>query len=81
MTVCPWEPINGFSTNSEFERFCAWINGLVISKGARKVPVLKRYLGIESFLEEWYQHTESQTTWRLVHPDGPFRGFFEQCID
>jgi hypothetical protein len=81
MNPCPWEAIDGFASHSEFQRFCDWINDLVAANKATKVSVLKRYQGIESFTEEWYQHVESRTTWRLVHPDGPFRGLFEKVID
>ena len=78
ITSCPWEPINGFASHTEFQRFCAWITDSVTTKKARKVPVKKRYQGIESFSEDWYQHIQSSTVWRLVHPDGPFRGIFEK---
>ena len=81
ITPCPWDAIDGFASHSEFQRFCDWIKNVVEDGKAKKVPVMKRYQGIESFTEEWYHHIESKTTWRLVHPDGPFRGLFERVID
>lgn len=77
MNNCPWEAIEAFSSHSEFVRFTEWMKDCITAHSAKKVPVLKRYQGIESFTEEWFQHRDSQQPWRLVHPDGPFRGLFE----
>ena len=74
----PWEPIQRFSDQFEFARFCDWINENITSGRAVEVDVQIRYRGIESLTEKWFEHLNSQTTWRLVYPDGPFRGLFEQ---
>lgn len=78
MTPCPWEDIAGFATHAEFLLFCEWINDTISDGKAKRIPVRSRYLGIESFTEEWFYHIASKTLWRLVHPDGPFRGIFER---
>jgi hypothetical protein len=78
MITCSWEEIDGFASHSEFVRFCDWMNDAITAGKASKVSVRKRYQGIESFTEEWFEHIASSTIWRLVHPDGPFRGLFEQ---
>lgn len=78
MTPCPWEQIDGFASHSEFVGFCDWMKDALASGQSKKVPVRKRYQNIESFNEEWFEHVASGTIWRLVHPDGPFRGLFER---
>jgi hypothetical protein len=80
MTSCPWEKIEGFSSHSEFVRFCDWMKDLIVEGGAKKIPVQRRYRDIESLSEEWFEHVASATRWRLVHPDGPFRGLFERVV-
>jgi len=76
MSACPWETIRDFRSYWEFERFVVWIEEHVSAGTAEELPVRKPYIGA-MFREKWYRHGASQTTWRLVWPDAPFRGVFE----
>jgi hypothetical protein len=76
MSACPWETIRDFQSCSEFERFVVWIEEHVSAGTAEELPVRKPYIGA-MFREKWYRHGASQTTWRLVWPDEPFKGVFE----
>ena len=78
---CPWEPINGFKSIFEFERFVVWMQETIEKGRAERVKVEKRYQGITSFNEEWFKHIESGTVWRLISPDFPFTGLFEKVSD
>ncbi len=80
MNTCPWQSIHGFASYAEFQQFCVWMREIIAEGKAKQIPVLSRYRGIESLTEEWYIHIESQTTWRLIWPDPPFRGLFEELV-
>ena len=78
MTNCIWEPIDDFCSRGEFERFENWIGKQVASGEAIEVAVTKPYLDAPAFTEKWYCHAASGDVWRLVWPDGPFTGVFEE---
>lgn len=78
MTACPWESIEDFQSRAEFDRFLAWMNSHVTNGEAIEVEVAAPYLGATTFMEKWFQHVGSGEVWRLVWPDGPFTGLFEQ---
>ena len=81
LTHCHWQPIDGFANDAEFDSFCHWVRTIIAAQEMRKVPEERLYQGIESLKEEWSQHTGSKTLWRLVYPDGPFRGLLEQVVN
>jgi hypothetical protein len=78
MTACPWEMIDGFQSRLEFDRFADWMNEQVTNGGAVEAQVVAPYLEATAFTEKWFKHTPSGYVWRLVWPDGPFTGLFEQ---
>ena len=79
MKICPWEKIANFQSLSEFNRFVDWMSEHVKSGEAQEVPVGKLYLGdCAGFPEKWFLHVASGQIWRLVWPDFPFTGIFEQ---
>lgn len=80
MTECLWEPIEVFVSRGEFDRFVAWMSKLETNSITEKVPVSQPYLGATSFTEQWFKHSGSGQVWRLVWPDGPFKGLFERVI-
>ncbi len=80
MTPCPWEPIDEFQSRAEFERFVAWLDTQTAQGDVQEVPVGRPYLEATTFEERWFRHGPSNTTWRLVWPDGPFTGLFEQVM-
>lgn len=78
MKKCPLEKIDGFQSYLEFEDFLDFINEQIQIGNARKLQVEKPYMGVTSIDESWYLHIESDQVWRLVWPDPPFTGLFEQ---
>jgi hypothetical protein len=80
MNACPWENVSDFQSYSEFERFVAWMNEQLSSSAAEELPVREPYVGATAFHERWFRHVASGTVWRLVWPDPPFTGIFEQVV-
>ena len=78
MNTCPWYRIDDFQTRGEFDRFIAWLQAQVVLGEAEEISVVNPYVGASSFTEKWFRHIDSQSIWRLVWPDGPFTGIFEQ---
>jgi hypothetical protein len=74
---CEWDDVDGFNSDDEYERFLTWIMDQVRSGVAMEVPVAERYSGID-WNERWFQCLASRATWRLVAPDPPFHGVFNQ---
>lgn len=78
MKNCPWKSIDDFRSLIEFERFGKWVDEQVVAGEALEVVVTRPYLDAPAFREKWYRHAASGEVWRLVWPDGPFTGLFEQ---
>jgi hypothetical protein len=53
------------------------MNEQIVSGEAVEIQVTKPYLDAPAFQEKWYRHIGSGQIWRLVWPDGPFKGVFE----
>lgn len=66
-----WEPIEGFRSPGEFERFQSWI-----SRVGERVPVDPGFKDANPLLEEWYRDVETGAVWSLLFPDPPSRGSF-----
>lgn len=75
------EPIEGFRSPGEFDRFAAWLAGLVERRDLETVAVRSRYAGLHGPTERWYRRPSSGEVWRLVEPDVPFLGVFERIDD
>jgi hypothetical protein len=71
-----WEPIEGFASPGEFERFQGWIAGQVDGGAAERVPVDAEWKDANPLFEEWYRCAETGRVWRLLFPDPPSRGSF-----
>lgn len=80
MKSCPWEVISGFNGWSEFERFETWMQMQIADGLAEERPVIKPYNQVCCFKEKWFVHKPSLQVWRLVWPEPPFTGLFEQVI-
>jgi hypothetical protein len=78
MKNCPWELIIDFRSWAEFEHFERWMNEQIAAGEASEIAVTKPYLNTSAFKEKWYRHSTSGVVWRLVWPDGPFTGLFEE---
>ena len=74
---CNWDQIDEFGSLAEYQRFNNWINGEVTSGLATVVPVTKPYSGSSLWDEHWFKCLSDKQVWRLVAPDGPFRGIFK----
>lgn len=72
-----WDEIHGFASPGEYRRFEAWV-GEALEEGAlTEIEVAVPYSGSSMFYERWFRSASGQV-WRLVTPDPPFRGVFEQ---
>lgn len=71
-----WEPIEGFQSPGEFERFQSWISGFVEGGSAERVPVDAGWKDANPLFEQWYRCAETGQVWRLLSPDPPSRGSF-----
>jgi hypothetical protein len=78
MKICPWEAITDYRSAIEFDQFVQWMDEQLRVGVAEEVSVQKPYIGATTFREKWFRHIESGQLWRLVWPDGPFTGLFEQ---
>ena len=84
-TIPQLEEIHGFQCLSEYERFVLWINKFVRNGAIEEIDVSKPYLSDisdsffgELFGERWFKDKSTGLIWRLVPPDFPFKGTFEQ---
>lgn len=77
MTRSDWETNAGFQLPSEFARFERWIADQVKAGIAIEIPASASHQGSLPD-EKWYRHLASGEVWRLISPDFPFRGTFEQ---
>jgi hypothetical protein len=64
---------SAFNSASDFSHFRRMIES---SLDFERVAVLARYSNV-GFEESWYRHLPSSKVYRLVEPDGPFRGVWE----
>jgi hypothetical protein len=71
-----WEPVEGFRSPAEFERFQRWISRFVDDGAAERVPVDSSWKDANPLFEEWYRCAETGQVWRLLLPDPPSRGAF-----
>jgi hypothetical protein len=73
-----WEPIHGFATPSEYERFKDWIAERVAEGDADPVEVESPGGAVTPVTEEWYRCPDTSELWQLVEPDPPSRGWFDR---
>ncbi len=75
MAAADWEPIHGFATPGEHERFLKWIADGIDAGSIVEEPVGQRYAA-SNFDERWLRALGSTDIWRLVAPEPPIRGVF-----
>ena len=68
--------IHGFDSPQHFSDFYRSIGDAVEKQELTAVPVEQPYASV-MFEERWYRTAGGQV-WRLVNPDFPFKGVFEQ---
>jgi hypothetical protein len=79
MNNCNWKPIRGFGSPQEFGRFCGWLGDQVVLGVATQIPVAHQdselFYGLR---ERWFQCKGCNEVWRLLTPDFPFRGSWDE---
>jgi len=75
MNQCHWDIIDEFTSPSEYQRFCTWIDKQLMEGLIEEVSVQDSYAG-QYFEEKWFKCKESSDTWRLVAPQDPFHGYW-----
>jgi hypothetical protein len=75
---CDWEEIRGFTSPGEYQRFVRYIEGLVSSGYVEEVPVDPAYGPGLIYGGRWFANKNTGQIWRLVEPDFPFKGLWEQ---
>lgn len=75
MNECKWEEIDAFCSLGEYKRFCAWIEDQIEQDVVEEISVKDSFAG-QGFEERWFRCKSSNQKWRLVAPDGPFRGYW-----
>ena len=70
--------IHGFDSPQHFSDFYRSLEDAVKNKELTVVPVGQPYASV-MFEERWYRTAAGQV-WRLVNPDFPFKGVFEQVM-
>jgi hypothetical protein len=76
-----FEPIHGFVSPGEYERFLKHIEEQVADGRLLEIPTDAEYRagGIQG--GRWFFDIEIKQRWRLVPPDFPFRGLWEALIE
>lgn len=69
------EEINNFKDLNEFLRFEKWLDEHIDTGNIIEILVQSYYLGINT-KERWFKCSLNNELWRLVYPDGPFRGYW-----
>lgn len=69
------EEINEFASLGEFLRFKKWLEAHIENGNIIEISVQSYYLSINTH-ERWFKCVSSNEIWRLVYPDGPFRGYW-----
>lgn len=73
-----WQKINDFQSIYEFNEFVNWIENQIKIGDATEIPVESPYAMSPLFKEKWITNLSNNEVWRLVWPDGPFKGLFDK---
>jgi hypothetical protein len=73
-----WEEIRGFSSPSEYKKFCAYIERQLAAGVARERVADPSYQKEMIYGGRWFEDVETNEIWRLVPPDFPFKGLWEK---
>jgi len=74
INACSWEEIPGFTSMSEYKRFCIWLEEQIRDELIEKIPVNEMHNNATDLKEYLYRCKETGEIWRLVEPNFPFRG-------
>ena len=73
-----WQEIHGFSSPGEFTHFVTYIEHQVTEGIAEEIKPNDTYGKGEIYGGRWFRDIDSGKIWRLVEPDFPFKGLWEQ---
>jgi hypothetical protein len=77
---CPWEPIHGFKSPTEFRRSSEWVSDQIASRVARTIERPVDELHVGGSATRYLEHIGSSQIWRLDEPDGSFNGSFHPIV-
>lgn len=75
-----WEEIHGFASLNEYFAFVSYIEHQVLAGLATEIESESNYGRGEIYGGRWFCNSETGETWRLIPPDFPFRGLWEQIV-
>ena len=75
-----WASIHGFPTPGLYKKHLHYLENLVMLGDADEVPFDPSYGKGEIYGGRWFRCNETAAIWRLVPPDFPFRGLWEQVL-
>lgn len=79
MSNCNWEEIHGFYSPTEYERFCHWLKRQVDGEVAEEIVTSLCSSDLPGGVgERWFLCKRSGVVWRLIAPEPPFLGAWEQ---
>ncbi len=72
------QEIHGFVSPGEYRRFVQFVEDNVSSGHFEEIPVDPNYGKGKVFGGRWFKELSTGEIWRLIPPDYPFRGLWEQ---
>lgn len=73
-----WTEIENFKSILNFENFVSWIEDQIKNNHCKEITVRSHYGNSPVLEERWFERIEDGKIWRLVRPDAPFGGVFEE---
>ena len=73
-----WEGIHGFNSPDEYNNFIKYIEKQIDIKTAQEIEINQDYGKGEIYGGRWFKNLKTDAIWRLIPPDIPFKGLWEQ---
>ena len=73
-----WEEIHGFVNPNEYDKFVEYIEKQIDIKMVQEIETDQNYGKGEIYGGRWFKNLETGYVWRLIPPDIPFKGLWEQ---
>lgn len=77
------QEIKEFSSITEYDRFIKYLSERLYEGEIEEIEPIEYYHGKKPWGENkdrWFKDCSSESVWRLVPPDFPFKGFFEKVV-
>jgi hypothetical protein len=75
------EPIHGFNSPGEFNRFSTMIDDEVRSGAMMEIEPDPNYQRGQLYGGRWFRVKKTGEVWRLIAPDYPFLGLWEPVLE